>query len=94
MGQLVCKAYHTKSDALRNLVPFLQFKKREKHPWRSVNFSKVAGLKPVNRTNHATQHKCQVPFYLWRIKLPPKNSKLQRYYNADFRLIQICHIRW
>ena len=29
--------------ALRNLVPFVQFKKREKHPWMSVNFSKVAG---------------------------------------------------
>ena len=27
--------------ALRNLVAFVQFKKREKHPWRSVNFSKV-----------------------------------------------------
>ena len=26
-----------KCDALRDLVPFLQFKKREKHPWRSVN---------------------------------------------------------
>ena len=30
-------------EALRNLVAFVQFKKREKHPWRSVNFSKVAG---------------------------------------------------
>ena len=30
-------------DALRDLVPFVQFKKREKLPWRSVNFSKVAG---------------------------------------------------
>ena len=30
-------------DVLRNLVPFVQFKKREKHPWSSVNFSKVAG---------------------------------------------------
>ena len=29
-------------DALRDLVPFVQFEKREKHPWRSVNFSKVA----------------------------------------------------
>ena len=28
--------------ALRDLVPFVQFKKREKHSWRSVNFSKVA----------------------------------------------------
>ena len=29
-------------DALRDLVTFVQFKKREKHPWRSVTFSKVA----------------------------------------------------
>ena len=28
--------------ALRDLVLFVQFKKREKHPWRSVNFSKIA----------------------------------------------------
>ena len=33
-----------KSDALRNLVPFVQFKKREKHLWRSVTFSEVAGF--------------------------------------------------
>ena len=31
-------------DALRDLVPFVQFKKREKHPWGSVNFNKVAGF--------------------------------------------------
>ena len=30
-------------DVLRDLVPFEQSKKREKHPWRSVIFSKVAG---------------------------------------------------
>ena len=30
-------------DALRDLVPFIQIKKREKHPWRAVTFSKVAG---------------------------------------------------
>ena len=30
-------------DALRDLVPFVQFKKHEKHPGRSVTFSKVAG---------------------------------------------------
>ena len=28
-------------DVLRDLVPFAQFKKRVKHPWRSVTFSKV-----------------------------------------------------
>ena len=32
-----------KCGVLRDLVAFVQFKKREKHPWRSVNFSKVAG---------------------------------------------------
>ena len=31
-------------DVLRDLVPFAQFKKREKHPWRSASFSKVAGF--------------------------------------------------
>ena len=30
-------------DALRNLVALVQFKKHEKHPWRSVDFSNVAG---------------------------------------------------
>ena len=30
-------------DALRDLLPFVQFKKREKHPSRSDTFSKVAG---------------------------------------------------
>ena len=28
-------------EALRDLVPFEQFKKREKYPWRTVTFSKV-----------------------------------------------------
>ena len=28
---------------LAYLVPFVQFKKREKYPWRSVTSSKVAG---------------------------------------------------
>ena len=31
-------------DVLIDLVPFVQFKKREKHPWRSVTFTKVAGF--------------------------------------------------
>ena len=32
---------------LRDLVPFVQFKKCEKHSWTSVTFSKVAGCKPA-----------------------------------------------
>ena len=40
-------------DALRDLVAFAQFKKREKHPWRSATFSKVVvQMLP----NHATHH--------------------------------------
>ena len=31
-------------DVLRDLVPFGQFKKREKHPWRTVTFSEIAGF--------------------------------------------------
>ena len=31
------------TDALRGLVPFVQFKKREKYPWRSVTINKVVG---------------------------------------------------
>ena len=28
-------------DALRDLLSYVQFKKREKHPWRNVTFSLV-----------------------------------------------------
>ena len=31
------------NDVLHDLVPFVQFKKREKHQWRSVTFGKVTG---------------------------------------------------
>ena len=31
-----------KCGALHDFVAFVQFKKREKHPWGYVNFSKVA----------------------------------------------------
>ena len=36
-------------DALLDLVPFVPFKKREKYPWRSVNFSKVGGEVDQNK---------------------------------------------
>ena len=38
------KALTSICDVLRDLVPFVQFKKREKHPWRNDTFSKVAGF--------------------------------------------------
>ena len=45
-------------DALRDLVPFAQFKKRENHPWRSVNFNKVAGFKPATLLKLTLLHGC------------------------------------
>ena len=32
-------------DGLCDLEALVQFEKHDKHPWRSVNFSKVAGFK-------------------------------------------------
>ena len=31
-------------NVFRDLILFVQFKRREKDPWRSITFSKVAGL--------------------------------------------------
>ena len=40
--QLFCKEVQSYiRGALNDLVPYVQFKKREKQPWRSVTFSKV-----------------------------------------------------
>ena len=45
-------------DALHNLVPFVQFKKREKRPWRIVNFGKVVGLNPATLLKLTLLHGC------------------------------------
>ena len=43
LEQILWIAERKKCDYLRDLLPFVQFKKREKHPWRSISFSKVTG---------------------------------------------------
>ena len=45
-------------DALRDLVPFVQSKKLEKPPWRSVNFKRVAGFKPSTLLKLTLLHEC------------------------------------
>ena len=48
-------------DALRDLVPLVQFEKREKHSLRSVTFSKVAGNcteKPVTLLKIPLVNRC------------------------------------
>ena len=44
--------------ALRDLVPFVQFKKREEQPWKSANFSKVAGFTPATLLKLTILHEC------------------------------------
>ena len=43
-GVYVQSFFRNICDALDDLVPFVQFKNREKHPWMSVAFNKVAGV--------------------------------------------------
>ena len=42
-GVLFPIPYYTKRDVLRDLVPLYNLEKREKHPWKSDTFRKVAG---------------------------------------------------
>ena len=37
-------------DVLRNLVPFVHFRKHEKHPWRTVTFNKVVDFTYIPRS--------------------------------------------
>ena len=52
------------SDVLCNLVPFALFKKREKHPWTSVTFSKVTGFQSATLLKITLLHGC---FSLFKI---------------------------
>ena len=64
-GAILMKLY---SDVLRDLVPFGQFKKREKSPWSSVTFRKVAGLKPATLLKVTLLHGCLIQndtLYKW-----------------------------
>ena len=45
-------------DALHDLVPFVRFKKREKHPWKNVVFGKVAGFWPATLPKVTFLHGC------------------------------------
>ena len=72
--------------ALRDLVAFVQFKKREKHPWRSVNFSKVAGFLKTGPNDpqfsqkfhciefHQIFKTAYYPINFFRLGTPPKGK--------------------
>ena len=44
LSRWLLKVYWANCDVLPDLVPFVQFKKRRKHQWRSDTSSKVAGI--------------------------------------------------
>ena len=67
-------------DALRDLVPFVQFKKREKHPWKDVTFSKVASLKPATLLKLTLLHGYFFMFF-----------KLCKWYQIAQRTIYFTH---
>ena len=48
----------THTHAPRDIVPPAQLKKREKHPWRSVNPSKHAGFHPTTLLTATLLHGC------------------------------------
>ena len=50
--------------ALRDLVLFVQFKQREKQPWRSVNFSKT---KPATLLKSNVISELGIPISDWGI---------------------------
>ena len=70
---------------MRDLVPFAQFEKRKKHPWRTVTLLKVTLVhgsfsRFANCTNGIKSHKASqiqylTHFSLCHISSPPENQK-------------------
>ena len=94
-------------DVWRDLVPFVQFKKHEKHQWRSATFRKVAGFWPaillkvallhgcfyvfLNRTNIAKSRKA---FHMKLLAFPFMLPKRSKYLNYLTYMKSINIIKW
>ena len=70
-------------DALRDLVLFVQFKKREKHPWRSVTFSKVEACNFTQGHNPSMVFFMYFKLYKWYqivqgVSYDPKEPLLEK----------------
>ena len=70
-------------DALRDLVPFVQFKKCKKHPWRSVT------LKPTTLLKVTLLHGCLSRFLNCRNGTKPHNASHIVSY-ANFKMDPKC----
>ena len=78
-------------DALRHLVPFVQLKKREKHPWRSVSFSTVSGSNVCDM--HAS--KCKIAWKITTIELLERNIRDNNFHTQQtFEQVHRAIIWW
>ena len=66
-----------KCNVLCHLVPFVEFRKRKKHPWRSATFSKFCRLKPVT----LLQHSFMDVFHIFKIiQIVPNGAERLEYF--------------
>ena len=77
LGSTLSLLYSSICGALWDLVPFVQFKKREKHPCRSFTFSKVAG-KPATLLKVTLRHSTTTPFFK-TVQMVPNCAKHRNY---------------
>ena len=79
---------------IRGLAPFVQFEKREKHQWRSIPFSKVAGfswtlwagLKEINYSKSVT---CKIQLAYNNIKVNTRLLPVLCHSNTQNRIFEI-----
>ena len=58
---------------------FVKFKKRVKHPWKSVTFSKVAGFQPPTLLKVTLLHECFSRFFKLYVTNPAKHHNAETY---------------
>ena len=75
-------------DALRDLLPFVQFKKREKHTWRSVTFKAATSLKVT------PLHGCFSRFLNWTNDTKSRNASLYSIYQVLKSPHTNSHVIW
>ena len=79
----------THTHAPRDMVPPAQLKKREKHPWRSVNPSKHAGFHPTTLLTATLLHGCFFCPLICTNGIQSRNAS--QYFVWDFRLKKVSN---
>ena len=94
---LICRKYfivsrrfllHHKCDVLCNLVPLVQFKKHEKHPWRSVLLLVKLKTEACNLLKVGLLRGCFSCF--WFVQMVTNHVRRHKYF-CSFTLNDICY---